>query len=143
VEVKTRDCRGSVDNKISYLNTDLDLRSASDLSDLGAYFETQGMWLLHVTKSDDGTWYATIETEVSYDEPAKNIDAILNAIESMPAPHQHAWSNCSIREFNVGYDCGDEPWAYNQAISSDLLGRLAKVGGSLRITLYPDRSAEP
>ena len=31
------------------------------------------------------------------------------------------------------------PWAFNQGLSSGLLGRVAAVGASLRITLYPSR----
>lgn len=128
-----------MDNKITYLNTDLDLQSAYDISKLASFFEARGMKLLHVTPSDDATWYATIEPDVSHDEPATDIDLLLTVFESMPESLQTEWFSCSRREFNIGYDCGDEPWAFNQAIPSDLLGRLAKASGTLRITLYPDR----
>ncbi len=43
------------------------------------------------------------------------------------------------REFNIGYDCGAEPWAFNQGLSAHLLGRMATAGASLRVTIYPDR----
>jgi hypothetical protein len=39
--------------------------------------------------------------------------------------------------FNIGYDCGAEPWAFNQGLTAELLGRMAATGASLRITLYP------
>jgi hypothetical protein len=130
-----------VDNKITYLNTDLDLRSSHNISHLAAFFKTSGMKLLHVTSTDDAIWYATIEPDDFSDEPAKSIDALLTVIESMPTTLQADWAGCSTREFNIGYDCGDDPWAFNQSISCELLGRLAKAGGTLRITLYPDRES--
>jgi hypothetical protein len=46
---------------------------------------------------------------------------------------------CSRREFNIGYDCGREPWAFNQVLSAQLLSRIAAARASLRVTLYPDR----
>jgi hypothetical protein len=93
-----------------------------------------------VTQRDDGSWHATFETEESYDEPEQNIAAMLGVIESLPKAQYATWSNCTRRDFNIGYDCGDEPWEFNQVLSSELLGRLAKAGGSLRVTLYPDRT---
>ena len=44
-----------------------------------------------------------------------------------------------LREFNIGYDCGEEPWAFNQGLSAETLRRVAAVKASLRWTLYPDR----
>ena len=23
------------------------------------------------------------------------------------------WTHCELTGFNIGYDCGDEPWAFN------------------------------
>jgi hypothetical protein len=128
-----------VDNRITYLNCDLVLQSPHDISTLAALFQNCDMKLLHVTHGDDTNWYATIEPDDFYDEPAKSIDALLTVIEALPQPLKNDWLNCSPREFNIGYDCGDEPWAFNQSLSTDLLGRMAKIGGTLRITLYPDR----
>jgi hypothetical protein len=131
-----------VDNKITYLNTDLCLQSPHDISRLATFFEERGMKLLSVMPGEDAIWYATIEPDDFYDEPAMSIDVLLTVIESMPEQLQTDWLKCSSREFNIGYDCGDEPWAFNHSISCELLGRMAKTGGTLRITLYPDRTSD-
>jgi hypothetical protein len=128
-----------VDGVISYLNTDLDLTSADDLTALAAAFEAAGVPPLHVTKGEDGRWYACFETDEQHTEPAPNIAAMLAAVESLAPPLRSDWAGCSRREFNIGYDCGLEPWAFNQGLSADLLGRMAAAGTSLRVTLYPDR----
>ena len=128
-----------MDNTICYLNTDLDLTSAEDLTALAAAFEGGGVPPLHVTHDADALWYATFETSAQFAEPEPNIGAILAVVESLARPLRSTWDRCALREFNIGYDCGDEPWAFTQGLSADLLGRIAAVGASLRVTLYPDR----
>lgn len=128
-----------MDNTICYLNTDLDLVCSEDLTDIANAFDVAGAYPLHVTKGDDGTWSATFETHEHHDEPDPTIAQMLAIVESLVEPLRSVWWRCTVREFNVGYDCGAEPWAFNQALSPDVLGRMAAVGTSLRITLYPDR----
>jgi hypothetical protein len=128
-----------VDGVIHYLNTDLDLTSADDLTALAAAFEAGGVPPLHVTQGDDGRWYATFETREQHSEPEPNIAAMLAVVESLGPALRSVWAGCSRRELNIGYDCGLGPWAFNQGLSAGLLGRMAAVGASLRITLYPDR----
>lgn len=133
-----------MDGKITYLNTDLDLVSEYDLTGLAAAFEAGGVVALHTTLCEDGLWRATFEqneefTDEHHHEPALHISAMLYVIESLATPLRLTWDNCRLREFNLGYDCGDEPWAFNQGLSADLMGRIAAAGASLRVTLYPDR----
>lgn len=129
-----------MDGLIGYLNTDLDLISADDLTALAAAFEAGRVPPLHVTRADDGRWYAIFDTDKEFDEPEANIAAMLAVVESLAPPLRSTWSGCSRREFNIGYDCGQEPWAFNQGLSAELLGRMAAAGASLRVTLYPDRT---
>ncbi len=129
-----------MNNRIEYLNTDLDVWSELDLTKLATCLGIYGVNALHVTRLDDGTWYATFETDDCYKEPEETISALLTAIEALPKDEHDIWVKCSRCEFNVGYDCGEEPWEFNQGLSHGLLGRLAQVGGSLRVTLYPDRT---
>jgi hypothetical protein len=130
-----------MDNKICYLNTDLDLTSANDLTALSVAFEASGVRPLHVTQAEDGFWYATFETDEQFTEPEPNIAAMLAVVESLAESLRLVWDGCSRRQCNIGYDCGAEPWEFNQGLSTELLGRMAAVGASLRVTLYPDRES--
>ncbi len=132
-----------MDHRIGYLNTDLDLTSAADLTALAAALESGGVPPLHVTRDDDGLWYATFETQEQHTEPGPNIAAMLAVVETLSPSLRAAGTGCTRREFNIGYDCGEEPWAFNQGLSAELLGRMAAAGASLRITLYPDREPDP
>jgi hypothetical protein len=68
-----------------------------------------------------------------------NIASILAAVEALSVPLRNRWDNCTLRELNIGCDCGAEPWAFNQGLSPHLLGRMAAARIALRLTLYPDR----
>jgi hypothetical protein len=125
---------------IKYLNTDLVVTSTVDLTNLVTAFESHDVRALYVTRGDDGLWYATFETDDQYDESEQSISQMLAGIESLSPADSLSWRCCTRREFNLGYDCGNEPWAFNQALSSELIGRLANVSASLRITLYPEGS---
>src|SRR4051812_26952121 len=98
-----------VENTICYLNTDLDLISPDELTALAAAFEFRGVRPLQVTRSEDGLWYATFETDKSFDEPEPNISAILSVVESFEPHLRSMWNGCTRRELNIGYDCGEKP----------------------------------
>ena len=127
-----------MDDTIQYLNTDLELTSPDDLTALTAALLAQGMYSLYgPAQNQDGLWYAWFELECDNQEPEPTISRIVSIVESLDAPLRDGWNRCTIREFNLGYDCGSKPWAFNQALSADLLARMAAVGASLRLTLYP------
>lgn len=123
---------------IRYINTDLDLECPHDLSSLAKDFEARGVFTLHIEQTKEGDWFACFETEQTYTDPDSNIAAMLKVIESADDSIQRLWRECSLREFNIGYDCGNEPWAFNQGLSNATLKRLADVGATLRFTLYPE-----
>jgi hypothetical protein len=126
---------------ISYLNTDLDLICARDLTPLTSALDARGVRPLSVDQGGEGLWYSILEitNEAEPDEPETTICAMLDAIEAIDGEAKEIWMNCIKREFNVGYECGDEPWAFNQGLTNSTLKRMASVGASFRITLYPYR----
>jgi hypothetical protein len=128
-----------MDDTICYLNTDLVLTSADDLTALAAAFNAGGLFTLRCGCYDDGLWYASFESDALRDrhQPEPDIVALLAVVESLDEPLRAVWSDCTLREFDIGYDCGSKPWAFNQGLTNLLLGRIAAAGASLRITLYP------
>jgi hypothetical protein len=124
--------------QIRYLNTDLEIVSDADIRPLVEAFEARGVHSLYLGETEAG-WRATLET---YDEggtPETTILALLTAVKALPIPMRKVWAACRKREFDIGYDCGDEPWAFNQALSPNVVVRVASVGAGIRITLYPHR----
>jgi hypothetical protein len=122
-----------------YLNTDLDLVAPCDLEPLVVALTAGGVPPLSVYQREDGCWAATLETEETFRQPEPNIAALLTAIESLGPEARAVWAACNTREFNLGYDCGDEPWAFTDQLTTETLARIASLGASLRLTLYPVR----
>ena len=130
--------------KTHYLNTDLDLVAGQSLQALADALETRGVFPLHVALRDDQQWYSILETAEQFTQPEPNIVALLTAIEALDPQSRILWDACGIREFNLGYDCGDEPRAFNHGLTVSTLARMAALGISLRITLYPaENEASP
>ncbi len=97
-----------MNNTIEYLNTDLDLICPEDLTELGCFFEANRCSPIHVTRGDDGLWYATFETDEPYREPELSIAQLLTVVECLSGSLRSQWMACTRREFNIGYDCGDQ-----------------------------------
>jgi hypothetical protein len=123
---------------IHYLNTDLDLAGPNDLRSLTTALESRGIVSLHSARGADGLWRARFETATQYEEPAETIADLLAAIETLLPLIATDWWGCTLREFNVGYDCGRGPWAFTQGLPNALLRRMADAGMGLRITIYPE-----
>lgn len=133
-----------MDGITHYRNTDLDLTSADDLTELAAQLEARGLALMRrVIRLNDGQWFCGFSWGGDwYDEPEPNIAVMLAVIEALDPPLRSAWAGCSLRVFDIGYDCGREPFAFHQELSAAILMRLAAVGATLRITLYSDSDRE-
>jgi hypothetical protein len=123
--------------KTHYLNTDLELFGEQSLAPLAERLASGGIFSLHDDERAANGWCVTLETEEQFTEPESNIAAILSVVENFDVHSRQLWAACMSRELNIGYDCGDEPWAFNHAISATTVRRMAALGISLRITLYP------
>jgi hypothetical protein len=130
-----------VRTEIRYVNTDLELRSTADLTAFGATLTQRGFFVMQLTQADDGLWWANFEldNELNDSEPEVTIAAMLDVLEDLPRRLKRDWKACMLREFDIGYDCGDKPWAFSQVLSAELLRRIAAIGASIGITLYPNR----
>jgi hypothetical protein len=130
-----------VSTEIRYVNTDLELRSTADLTRLGTELTLRGFYATQLTQADDGLWWANfaLDNDSNDPEPEVTIAAMLDVLEPLPRGLKRVWKACSLREFDIGYDCGDKPWAFSQVLSADLLRRIAAIGASIGLTLYPNR----
>jgi hypothetical protein len=123
---------------IHYLNTDLVLICEGDAGDLLADLRARELYVL--VDSGGGRTYLNC-SGFNHEEPEPDVVRFLDAIDALSGKAREQWGRCSQREFNIGYDCGDEPWSFNQGLSNQVLRRVADCGGTLRITLYPYKPA--
>jgi len=130
-----------------YIDTDLELFASFDLTALAAVLEAQELFPLHVTQQEDGCWmagfeFATIEGDEKYADPESTIMGMLDIVEALEGEARTLWNSCSLRNFDIGYACGEEPFAFHHRISNSTLLRIANVGGAMEITLYGMRGQQ-
>ena len=123
---------------IQYLNTDLDLASSEDLRPLVRALVRGGLWDIHVDR-EKGVWRACLETAKMARTPNGHITAMLKAVASLKPKARALWDGCRKREANLGYESGEHPalGQFNQLIPRQTLKRMAVLGLSMRITIYP------
>jgi hypothetical protein len=127
----------AVKRETRYLTADLDLVASCDLAPLADALALRGMFALHVSQREDRAWIATFETDEEFAAPDQNIAAMLAAIEGLDEASRSVWASCNVREFNIGYECGDGPRCFSQHIATATLAKVAAAGATVRITLYP------
>lgn len=122
--------------EIRYSNTDLDLAAPFDLAPLSEALAARDVFSLGVHQHHPGVWTSSFETG-AFGDPEPNITALLDAIDRLDPGSLALWKKCTVRDFNLEYECGETPRVFQQAVSADNLARMAAHGLSLRITLYP------
>lgn len=120
-----------------YLNTDLDLTCAHDLSPLIAALRGRGLDALpHPTGRREGKFVVIFETYENFTTPEATLVAMLDAVESLPADMTALWQQCTQRDFNLGFQCDRQPHACEFAVAPELLQRIANLEARLCLTLY-------
>lgn len=122
---------------IHYRNTDLDIVCEVDPAILVKGFDTH-VNIVNVHNGDDGQYYVLCE-DTSNTDPELNISRLLDVVDNFTESARKVWNRCSKRDFNIGYDCGDGPWGFNQGLSNQTLRRIVECGATLSIALYPFR----
>ena len=124
----------------NYANTDLDLLSSVAFDALNAELSAS-CCQLHYEETPGSAWSACYEANQLNSDAASDIGPMLDAIANLSDLARAQLSECSKRDFNIGFHCWDS-WAYNYSLPFDLLASVASAGFSLSITLYPMRNAD-
>ena len=130
----------------TYINTDFDLKSHSPFDSLCAELASS-CTVLHYTFGDDGNWHSIVESfypEDDYTYPrtaAMDIRLILQALAGLSEQARMEFDNCSMREFNIGFDCWDT-WSYVHSLPVEIIRDMAHLSCTLAVTLYPARDPD-
>lgn len=125
-------------HQIHYGTTDLALEAPHELTPLADALVQRGLLMYYkVWQHKGGLWRARFTTEEGLEEPDQSISAMVTAIESLDEPVGSLWAACTLREFDIAYECGDEPVEFSQQLSTATLSRIVSIGAAVRITLYP------
>lgn len=120
-----------------FLNTNLVLRSRSDLRPLAARLESLRLFCLSAPERHGGVWRTVFDTNHVLTSPKRATTTLVRAAEKLAGEERAAWDRCLTREFDLGFE--PAPGSFNSdefTVDGKLISRISALGGSLRITIY-------
>ena len=122
--------------EIQYLKTDLDIESKSDLTSIVEDFGEDVIVLHH----GEMRGYQHAACEISVDNTGADhvISSLCTLVEQMPKEVREIWDGCVSRVFDIGYESGSSPQNFRSEIRASTIQRVAEIGASVVITIYPE-----
>ena len=128
-----------------YLNVDLELESADDLTPLAEHFVDRMHVLFNDQRGESYLLALEMRATVVAEYPALNdpldadtcIRGFLSVIAELPTGLRALWKGCHTRVFDLGISAGTFPSMCIQIVSEATVLAIASVGGTLRVTVYP------
>lgn len=122
--------------KIHYLNTDLDLLSAKELSPLVQAFAGEA-FCLYCGEEGSRHFRATFEMNGLVNSPDIIMQHFCFLAESLEGEARALWDGSFKKVFDIGYEGGVDHASYTDEIRVDTLKRVVALGACIRITVYP------
>ena len=128
--------------KPEYINTDLELRSRSDISILTAEL-SQKLFMLY-TGREGRNYLATFELASLVNKPSNTADTIANRlcgiIESLSPKYLRLWNKCISRNLDMGFHSGEGNRLGTATLRADTIKRIAKLNIAVAVSVYPLQS---
>ena len=121
--------------KIHFLNVDLEIESYQNLQPIVDDFG-DNVLILYCGEAH-GHYRATFELANRDADADSIISHFCLLIESLGKEAKTLWGKAFIRVFDVGYESGLEPRSYSSEIRAETVERVAAIGASIRVTIYP------
>ena len=118
-----------------YLNTDFEISSPIDLTPIVEAFGED------VSVLYNGKWgehfKAVFEITEIHSNANDTIDFFCILVEGLNEQERTIWDSCFSKVFDIGYESGTTPQNYSAEIRPDVIRRIAGIGASVVITIYP------
>lgn len=125
-----------------FLNLDLEVDATFDLESLAKHFEGRAFVLF--SGPIESRFRLTLEPLVNgtlNSDPVACTEHFLRILEALPKDLMDAWTSCTSRVLDYGFDGGLESPPLHVTLPASMLARTAKLGLALRITVYPFRDS--
>ena len=122
-------------SEVRFLNVDLEVSSRMDLK-----------WLVEEFGGDatnlycgpaQGHFLATFEVPGLGGDPNALIGNFCHLVDNLPVEGRQAWDDAFLKVFDIGYESGSAPKSYQSELRPETVAAVARIGASLRITVYP------
>ena len=123
--------------EVSFLNVDLEIESSEELQSIIDDFG-EDVSVLYNGKNGSGYNLASFEIPSGIDG---DVDGIISTfcllVENLSLESKLIWNKCHSKKFDAGFSSGDFPRSCQSEIRADTINRVAKIGASIVITVYP------
>jgi hypothetical protein len=117
-----------------FLNVDLDLRAATELSELARAFEPEAMTLNCIAMGSG--YFASLELATQPTDAESAIRRFVQLIEALTPRARELWDQASSRDFSIGVDAGSTPHSFEIALTPEVLRLAADVGARVTFVVY-------
>lgn len=121
-----------------FINVDLELRAATELTELVQAFEP-GAMALNCMVVDDG-YLANLELATQPSEAEAAIRSFIKLIDKLPPRARELW-DASRRDFSIGVEAGSTPSSFELALTPAVLRLAADVGARITFVVYVNAPA--
>jgi hypothetical protein len=121
--------------EVRFINVDLEVCGRDDLQWLVDEFGGDAI-NLHCGRVQ-GQFLAVFESSSPHGDPNSLIGYFCHLVDNLPTEARAAWDGLFSKVFDIGYDAGVGPKSYESDLRPETITAIAKVGASLRVTIYP------
>lgn len=124
--------------EVRYLNTDLEIESENDLSLIIEEFGEDVSVLHHgeIRGYQHASFEITGGMNMGADEAINDFCLL---VENLPKEAREIWDGCCSRILDIGCQSGATSPNYRSEIRASTIQRVAEIGASIVITIYPIR----
>ena len=127
--------------EIKFLNVDLEIESSENLQPIIDDFG-EDVSVLHHDENSKGFDFASFEISLGDRDADGIISRFCSIIENLSVESKSVWENCHSKRFDVGFESGDFPRSYQTEIRADTIERVARLGASIVLTIYPQNESK-
>jgi hypothetical protein len=126
-------------SEVRFLNVDLEVRGREDLQWL---VEELGEAVIHLHCGEvKDHFLAVLEARPPHGDANSLINYFCNFIDNLPAERRATWDGLFSKVFDIGYEAGIGSKSYESDLRPETIAAVARIGASLRITIYPATAA--
>ena len=123
--------------KIQFLNVDLEIESHRNLQPIVDSFGDDAVNLY--CGQARGHYLATFETSNTEADPDSIVSYFCMLVKALDGEAKELWDTAFTKVFDIGYESVLEArsYSYSSEIRAETIERVAALGASLRVTIYP------
>jgi len=120
-----------------FLNVDLDIESKYDISPIVRDFGDR-VFILNNEPYSQESYNLSVELNDSWcqQDPEGLILSYIELIKNFSDDAKDAWNKAHKKAFDLGYECGFQPYSINNELSANTINAVTSVGASVIFTLY-------